>query len=90
MGCEYMNKSLYVLLKEEVMIPDFLIKKITNTLMLKLPLSEEEYDFVYDKTMEFLQKTGFDEAYKLTQKGKIIENFLDMLFDLHKKLPDRS
>ena len=78
-----MDESLCLLLRDEIMISDFLIKKIENTFHHGQRLSEKEYEFIHDKCMDFLQRTGFDEDYNLTIKGKLIESFIDRLFDLH-------
>lgn len=45
-----------------------------------LILSEKEADEIRDLFGEQLQLAGFDESYKLTQEGAILESLIDKFF----------
>lgn len=45
-----------------------------------LKVSEEHADEIRDLCGEQLQIVGFDEKYKLTQEGKILESLIDKFF----------
>ena len=45
-----------------------------------LKISEQQADEIRDLCGEQLQLVGFDEKYKLTQEGKILESLIDKFF----------
>lgn len=51
----------------------------TDTLF-SLKISDDDADTLRDRLGEELQRDGFDEAYNLTRKGKVLESLVDKLF----------
>ena len=45
-----------------------------------LEVAEEQADVIRDLCGDRLQLVGFDEGYKLTQEGRILESLVDKFF----------
>lgn len=44
-------------------------------------ISEENADIIRDKCLDVQEKKGFDEDYKLTKEGKILEQLIDLFYN---------
>jgi len=75
----------YIFLESKVGIKSELIEKIKLLLTKNQKLPEEDYEQFHEMCMDYIQRFCFDENYKLTSDGKILEQMMDKVFDLQEK-----